>query len=135
MIVSLMILSGSCTTTVKRSNDKEDMDKSKLVCSKFYAHIELRDFEKACALIKSGTSDEENMKLLLSIHDLRGDILDVVTDEVGTDVVLVNGEIESIDCTLEVNGSYEKGKTRETLILEGKSFDSLKIVGYHFTLK
>ncbi|MBK9175376.1 MAG: hypothetical protein IPM46_03385, partial [Flavobacteriales bacterium] len=66
---------------------------------------------------------------------MRGRIVDAITDKVGTKVTTTNGLLSHIEFSLELDCIYEQGKTRETLVFEGESFDSLLISGYHFELK
>lgn len=66
---------------------------------------------------------------------MRGAIIDAVTDLIGTKVTTVNGNLDHVEYSIELNCIYEQGKTRETLVVEGGSFENLKIAGYHLELK
>lgn len=73
--------------------------------------------------------------MLNSIKDLRGPVIDAVIDNIGTAVVTKNGSVSEVECNIELSCVYEKGNTQENLVLKGQSFETIRIVGYQFTLK
>ncbi len=111
------------------------MEQAKRSATRLYALIQQEKFEEASALFDLNITPADGLKLIRSIREMRGPIVDAVTDKVGTKVTSTNGTISHIQCSLELDCIYEQGKTRETLVLEGESFDSLLISGYHFELK
>jgi hypothetical protein len=111
------------------------MEQAKQYAARFYSLVQQEEFDQAANLFASNLPHEEALKVLHSLKDLRGGIIDAVTDKVGTTVTTRNGKLSHVECNLELNCIYQEGKTRETLTLQGESFESLHIAGYHFDLK
>jgi hypothetical protein len=133
--VALLLLLAACESSITRTNDEQDMEKAKDFAGRYYALIQQEQFEEASRLFDPHVSPAEGLKLIQGAKGMRGGIIDAVTDRVGTKVTSVNGAIRHIECSVELNCIYEQGNTRETLVFEGDSFDSLLISGYHFELK
>jgi hypothetical protein len=111
------------------------MELAKKYTADLYSQIQQQKFKDAAKLFGTEISQEEGIIMLNSINDLRGGIIDAVTDRVGTVVITSNGVISDVECTVELNCIYEKGKTFEVIVLKGKNFETLKVVGYEFALK
>lgn len=125
----------SCESLITRTNDEKDMNQAKQYVGHFYSLIQQQDFEQASKLFDTNISPTEGLKMIRGLRGMRGEIIDAVTDKVGTKVVTTNGTVTHVQYSVELNCVYEQGKTRETLVIEGGNFESLQIVGYHFELQ
>lgn len=130
-----MLVFASCETSITRTNDAEDMNLAKESAAGFYNLVQQEQFDQAASLFTPSISFSEGFKLLGAIKGMRGRIVDAITDKIGTKVTTINGNLSHIQFSLELDCVYELGKTRETLVFEGNSFDSLLISGYHFEMR
>ena len=111
------------------------MDRANAFAAQFYVLVQGQEFEEAAKLFGPDLPHDEGIKLLNAVKDLRGGIVDAVTENIGTVVITQNGIVSEVGCNLELNCVYEKGHTMENLVLQGANFEALKVVGYQFTLK
>lgn len=135
LLLCVTVLFISCESSITRSNNADDIERAKEYAARFYVLIHQQDFEQASKLFDSSISPTEGLKLIQAAKEMRGSIIDAVTDQVGTKVTTVNGTLSHVQYSIELNCVYEQGKTRETIIVDGSNFDNVQISGYHFTLK
>lgn len=135
LLVCSTVMLSSCESSITRRNDNEDMERAKAYAAGFYGLVQQQRFDEAAKLFGAELPYDDGIAMLNSIKDLRGAIVDAVTDNIGTVVITRNGVITEIECNVELNCVYEKGKTMENLVLKGQNFETLHIVGYQFILK
>jgi hypothetical protein len=134
-LVKLLLISTllwSCHTSITRTNDEEHMKRGVAFARNFYSEVLSGNVSGAIRHMGSSIGQEDGLKLLNTIRELRGDLDSVQTISTGSKFAVVNGDTSEM-YSLELRCFYSKGTTTEELVIETEG-DSLKIVGYHFNL-
>lgn len=109
------------------------MRRGMYLASNFYREVQAGRFEEATNFIS--TSDfpkEDALKLLTSIHTMRGELDSVQTTSTGSVFTVADGDTTE-EQSIELKCFYTQGTSTEALVLHRKQ-GVLKIVGYQFNM-